>query len=114
MRWRHLQRQCIPSFDVFSGATYLFGMSVASFRLGGDDTMARKTPKGKSASFMMFNVIYEDGMVTSNRKISTELLDQSFGDSIQDLALAAISEQDNEIARLSSQRRAKIKTISIV
>ena len=76
--------------------------------------MARKTPKGKSASFMMFNVTYEDGMVTSNRKISKELLDQSFGDSIQDLALAALSEQDNEIARRSSQRRAKIKTISKV
>jgi hypothetical protein len=89
-------------------------MSIASFRLTGDDTMARKTPKGKSASFMMFNVTYEDGMVTSNRKISKELLDQSFGDSIDDLALSALSEQDNEIARLSNQRRAKIKSISKV
>ena len=76
--------------------------------------MARKKPKGTNSSFMMFNVMYEDGMVTSNRRVSNELLDQKFGDSIQDLALAAISEQDNEIACQSSQRCAKIKTIARV
>ncbi len=73
--------------------------------------MARKTPKGKSASFMMFNVTYEDGMVTSNRKVSIELLDQSFGDSIDALARTAIEDQDNEIAQRSGQRRAKIVSI---
>ncbi len=76
--------------------------------------MARKKPKGTNSSFMMFNVTYEDGMVTSNRRVSNDLLDQKFGDSLQDLALAAISEQDNEIARRSSQRRAKIKSIARV
>ena len=74
--------------------------------------MARSKPKGKSASFMMFNVTYEDGMVTSNRRISLELLDQSFGASIDDLALTAIQDQDNEIASRSNQRRAKIKSIA--
>ena len=76
--------------------------------------MARKNPKGKSAAFMTFNVTYQDGAVTSNRRVSTELLDQRFGDSIQDLARTAIEDQDNEIARRSGQRRAKIKSIERV
>ncbi|HJM91355.1 MAG: hypothetical protein QGG19_09410 [Alphaproteobacteria bacterium] len=74
--------------------------------------MARKKPKGKSAAYMMFNVTYEDGSVTSNRRISNDLLDQSFGDSIQDLARTAIEDQDNEIAQRSGQRRAKITDIA--
>ena len=73
--------------------------------------MARKMPKGKSAAFITFNVTYEDGTVTSNRRISMELLDQKFGDSIQELARTAIEDQDNEIAQKSGQRRAKIKSI---
>ncbi len=76
--------------------------------------MARKKPKGKSAAYMMFNVTYEDGSVTSNRRVSNELLDQSFGDSIQDLARTAIEDQDNEIAQRSGQRRAKITDIARV
>ena len=73
--------------------------------------MAKKS-KGKGAAFIMFNVMYEDGMVTSNRRISNDLLDQSFGDSLQDLARIAIENQDNEIAQRSGQSRAKIKTIA--
>ena len=73
--------------------------------------MAMKS-KGKGAAFIMFNVRYEDGMVTSNRRISNDLLDQSFGDSLQDLARIAIENQDNEIAQRSGQSRAKIKTIA--
>ena len=73
--------------------------------------MARKKPKGKGAAFTAFNVNYEDGMVTSNRRVSNDLLDQTFGESIQDLARSAIKDQDNEIAQRSGQRRAKIKSI---
>ena len=73
--------------------------------------MAMKS-KGKGVAFIMFNVMYEDGMVTSNRRISNHLLDQSFGDSLQDLARIAIENQDNEIAQRSGQSRAKIKTIA--
>ena len=54
--------------------------------------MARKKPKGKGVAFTMFNVNYEDGMVTSNRRVSNELLDQSFGESFQDLARTAIED----------------------
>ncbi len=73
--------------------------------------MARKKPKGKGVVFTTFNVSYEDGMVTSNRRVSNDLLDQSFGDSFQDLARTAIENQDNEIAERSGNRRAKIKSI---
>lgn len=72
--------------------------------------MARKA-KAKGAAFMMFNVTYEDGMVTSNRRISSEQLDVSFGDDLMDLVRTAIEAQDNEIASRSNQRRAKIKSI---
>lgn len=73
--------------------------------------MGRKTPKGKSAAFVAFNVVYEDGMVTSNRRVSSELLDQSFGESLDDLVRAAIEAQDDEIAQRAGRRRAKIKSI---
>ncbi len=73
--------------------------------------MARKKPKGKGVVFTTFNVSYEDGMVTSNRRVSNDLLDQSFGDSFQDLARTAIENQDHEIADRSGKRRAKIKSI---
>ena len=74
--------------------------------------MARKKSRGKGAAFMAFNVTYEDGMLTSNRRVSSELLDQSFGGSLQDLARTAIEDQDNEIAQRAGQRRAKIKAIA--
>lgn len=76
--------------------------------------MGRTKSKGKGGAFTAFNVTYEDGTVTSNRRVSNDLLDQSFGESIQDLARTALEDQDNEIARLSGQRRAKIKTITQV
>ncbi len=73
--------------------------------------MDRKKIKGKGAAFMAFNVIYEDGMLTSNRRVSSELLDQTFGESLQDLVRSAIENQDNEIAERAGQCRAKIKSI---
>jgi hypothetical protein len=76
--------------------------------------MARKRSKGKGALFTMFNVTYEDGKMTSNRRVANEMLDQSFGVSLLDLAHTAIQEQDNEIAQYSNQRRAKIKAITQV
>jgi hypothetical protein len=82
------------------------------FNSDGDRSMARKKPKGRNATFMRFNVHYEDGKVTSNRRVPNDLLDLSFGGSLQDLARTAIEGQDNEIAQLSGQRRAKIKSIA--
>ena len=74
--------------------------------------MARKQAKGKSAEFTVFNVTYEDGSITSNRRVANDLLDQSFGDDLMDLARTAIQEQDNAIAQRSNKRRAKVKTIT--
>ena len=74
--------------------------------------MARKKNKGKADRFTMFNVAYEDGTMTSNRRVASELLDRSFGDDLQDLARTAIEDQDNEIAQRSGERRAKIKSIA--
>jgi hypothetical protein len=73
--------------------------------------MARKKSKSKGAAFMSFNVSYEDGSVTSNRRVSSDLLDLTFGGSLEDLVKDAISKQDDEIALRSGQRRAKIKSI---
>ncbi len=73
--------------------------------------MARKKPKGKSAAFIAYNVVYEDGMVTSNRRIPVDLLDQTFGEPLEDLVRTAIEDQDNEIAKRAGQRRAAIKSI---
>ena len=74
--------------------------------------MARNKTKGKASGFTMFNVAYEDGTMTSNRRVANELLDQSFGDDLLDLARTAIQEQDNNIAQRSKQRRAKVKTLT--
>ena len=74
--------------------------------------MARKKTDSRAAAFTMFNVTYEDGTITSNRRVANELLDQSFGDKLLDLARDAIQEQDNEIAARSNQKRAKIKSVT--
>jgi len=74
--------------------------------------MARKKTKGKATGFTMFNVAYEDGTMTSNRRVANKLLDQSYGDDLQDLARTAIEDQDNEIAQRSGERRAKIKSLA--
>ncbi len=50
--------------------------------------------------------------MTSYRRVANELLDQSFGDGLQDLARTAIEHQDNESAQRSGERRAKIKSIA--
>lgn len=76
--------------------------------------MARKKIRGKNTGFTTFNVAYEDGTVSSNRRVSNDLLDDSFGDDILDLARSCLRDQDEEIARLSNRRRAKIKSVSKV
>ena len=73
--------------------------------------MTRKKSKPKGGAYTTFNVNYEDGMVTSNRRVSNDLLDQSYGDSFEDLARTAIEDQDSKIAERSRKRRAKIKSI---
>ncbi|MEX0694907.1 MAG: hypothetical protein WD075_10710 [Rhodospirillales bacterium] len=73
--------------------------------------MAQKKAKSKGARFQAFNVTYEDGTLSSNRRVAAERLDQSFGDDLLDLARSAIEEQDAEIAKRSNQQPLKIKTV---
>ncbi|MBO6519937.1 MAG: hypothetical protein JJ900_03510 [Rhodospirillales bacterium] len=74
--------------------------------------MARRKPKSKAGTYSVFNVTYEDGTVTSNRRVPNDQLDQSFGDALLDLARTAIQAQDNEIAQRSNRKRANIKSIT--
>ena len=69
--------------------------------------MARKKPNPK-AEFVLFNVVYEDGSQTSNRRVPGEILGGLDGD---EPARAAIEEQDREIAARSGRARGPIKAI---
>jgi hypothetical protein len=71
--------------------------------------MARKKPM--EADFMMFNVVYEDGSLSSNRKVPTSSLE-----SVKDTASARaiIEAQDRDIAEKSGRPRGRVKTISRV
>lgn len=69
--------------------------------------MARKKPNPKAA-FVMFNVLYEDGTQTSNRKVPSEILGGLDGD---EPARSAIEDQDREIAERSGRSRGPIKSI---
>jgi hypothetical protein len=72
--------------------------------------MGRKRPTAR-AEFVLFNVLYEDGTVTSNRKVSGSLLGGLDGDAP---ARDFIESQDREIGERSGRARAPIKSISRV
>lgn len=60
------------------------------------------------AEFVLFNVLYEDGMVTSNRKVPSSLLGGLDGEApVRDF----IEAQDREIVERSGRARAPIKSI---
>ena len=73
--------------------------------------MARRKPKTKPI-MEFFNVVYEDGSLSSNRRVSSDLLDDRFGDDPLDLAKAAIEDQDAEIAARSGVRKPKVKSVA--
>jgi hypothetical protein len=74
--------------------------------------MAGRKKKAAKAAFQNFNVVYEDGSLSSNRRVAGEFLEDPFGtEDLLDLAKAAIEKQDDEIAQRSGVRRAKIKEI---
>ena len=67
-------------------------------------------PKGRN-EFALFNVVYEDGSQTSNRKVPGEVLaDFNPAQAIEAFLLA----QDEEIAERSGKPRGPIKTIEKV
>jgi len=70
--------------------------------------MARKKqplPDG----FILFNVVYEDGTLSSNRKVARAKLDQLDTDAS---AQAAIEAQDRKIAEMSGRPLVPIKSIT--
>ena len=69
--------------------------------------MSRKKPTARE-TFVMFNVTYEDGLVTSNRKVSGTLLGGLEGDAP---AQTEIEAQDQRIAEQSGRSRGPIKLI---
>ena len=60
------------------------------------------------AEFVLFNVHYEDGSLTSNRKVPAEVLGGLDGD---EPAQEIIAAQDREIEARSGRKRSTIKTI---
>ena len=70
--------------------------------------MARKKP-ASTAAFVNFDVIYEDGSRSSNRRVASEVLGGLDGD---EPAKAIIEEQDRKIAALSGRPRGAIKSIA--
>lgn len=76
--------------------------------------MARKRKSTKPAAFVMFNVIYDDGTLSSNRRVPGAALQDLLGTEEKDLAQNFIEEQDLSIAERSGQAKAKIKTVSRV
>jgi hypothetical protein len=69
--------------------------------------MARKKPTAK-AEFVLFNVVYQDGSLSSNRRVPGSLLDGLDGDAP---ARSYIEAQDREIAERSGVPRGPIKSI---
>jgi hypothetical protein len=69
--------------------------------------MARQKPTAKP-DFVLFDVLYEDGTLTSNRKVPSSALGGLEGDAP---ARVIIEAQDREIAERSGRSRAPIKSI---
>jgi hypothetical protein len=69
--------------------------------------MARKKEPGP-AGFVLFDVVYEDGTLTSNRRVP----DSDLGGLDGDLpAKTFIEQQDREVGEKSGRPRGKIKSI---
>jgi len=70
--------------------------------------MARKKPTGKT-EMISFDVLYEDGTRSSNRRISSDQIGGLDGDTP---VIGILETQDREIAERSGMPRGKIKSVS--
>ena len=68
--------------------------------------MARK--KATDNTYVLFDIVYEDGTLSSNRKVESAELISDEGDAP---AKWLIEAQDRKIAEMSGNARAPIKTI---
>jgi hypothetical protein len=73
--------------------------------------MARRSTVRRVEEFVLFDVVYEDGTRTSNRKIPGSEIGDIDGDL---LAKAYIETQDRQIAGISRKPRAPIKSLTRV
>jgi hypothetical protein len=69
--------------------------------------MARKRPPLET-DFVLFNVTYEDGTLSSNRKVPSSEIDQLDAEAS---VRAAIEAQDRKIETMSGRSRGPIKAI---
>ncbi len=71
--------------------------------------MAKQKPSASGG--VLFNIVYQDGTLRSNRKVPAEILGGLDGDAP---ARGVIEAQDREIAALSGQPPTPIKSITRV
>jgi hypothetical protein len=71
--------------------------------------MARMKRSADKQSSILFNVIYEDGSLSSNRKVPPDTLN-GFDDDAA--ARAFLEAQDRDIAEKSGRTRGRIKTLT--
>jgi hypothetical protein len=70
--------------------------------------MARKSKKSTESAYVLFDVVYQDGSQTSNRKVPSGAVGGLDGDAP---ARGLIEEQDRKIAEMSGRPRGPIKSI---
>jgi hypothetical protein len=70
--------------------------------------MARRSTVRRVEDFVFFDVLYEDGTQTSNRKVPGSELDDIDGDL---LAKPYIEAQDRKIGEMSGRPRTAIKSV---
>jgi len=73
--------------------------------------MGKKDRQRNQGEFALFDVIYEDGRVTSRRRVPMEVIQGFDGETA---AWGAIQEQDNAIAEKAGSSRGKIKSVTRV
>jgi small subunit ribosomal protein S21 len=71
--------------------------------------MARRPTPRRAEEFVFFDVLYEDGMQTSNRKVPSSELNDLDGDL---LAKPYLEAQDRKIAEMSGKPRGPIKSVA--
>ena len=71
--------------------------------------MARREKVQHSGEFVLFDVLYEDGTRSSNRKVPSSELGSLDGDT---LVKPYIEAQDRKIAAVSGKPRGSIKSVS--
>jgi hypothetical protein len=71
--------------------------------------MARKNRPADNKAFVLFDIVYEDGTLSSNRKVPSAEVNGFDGDAP---ARAFIEAQDRDIAEKSGRPRGRVKTIA--